>query len=107
MKYIRLGFGRSQSGGANVNTPEGLGMGSLPGLVHQKQRLRAVPVVKIMRTELEVLLQFSRLRHERDHAGRVEVVALAFVAVMVRTRIAGLPVHGVEFGSVGAGQPVT
>ena len=73
--------------------------------VDEHRRLGRVPVVQVVRRELEVPLQLAGVRIEREDRVRVEVVALALVAVVVGTRIAGRPVEQARFGIVGAGQP--
>jgi hypothetical protein len=57
--------------------------------VHQDQRLIGIPIVQIMRRELEMPFLLACLRIERENGIRVEVVAFTFVSVVVG---AGLPV---------------
>ena len=54
--------------------------------VHQHQRLSRVPVVKVVRGELEMPAQLSGLRIERDDAIRVEIVASALARRRYRER---------------------
>src|SRR4051794_19261494 len=58
-----------------------------------------------MRGVLEMPLQGARVGVERDQAVRVQVVALAPVAIPIRPRISRAPVDGVRLRLVGAGHP--
>ena len=63
--------------------------------VGEHRNLVRVPVVRVVRRELEVPLQRAGVGVERDERARVEVVALAIVAVEIGVRIAGAPVDEV------------
>src|SRR5262249_61802553 len=67
--------------------------------------VRRVPVVYVVRRELEVPLQFSSVRVDGEQRARVEVVAGAIVAVVIRIGIAGAVVQQVEIRIVAAGHP--
>src|SRR5258708_521854 len=58
-----------------------------------------------MRRELVIPSQLSGGRIERHHGGSVEIVAFAFVAVVVWTRITSRPVKQFGLGVVGASEP--
>ena len=73
--------------------------------VNERGCFLRVVVPDVVRRELEMPLQFSGLRIQRDDRIRVEVVAFAIVAVEIRRRIAGRPIEGVELRIVGACQP--
>src|SRR5208283_2005786 len=55
-----------------------------------------VVVIQIVRGELEVPFQLSRIGVERKNAIRIEVVARAGFSHKIRRRIAGCPVQSVE-----------
>ena len=57
----------------------------------------------VVRRELVIPFQLAGLRIQRHDRIGVEVVALAIVAVVIRTGIADRPVHRVELRIVGAG----
>ena len=57
----------------------------------QHRRFGGVPIVRVVRRELEIPLQLSRLRIERQDAARVKIVARAHGTVVVGRRIAGGP----------------
>ena len=67
--------------------------------VDEHRRLGRVPVVQVVRRELEMPLQFARVRVEREDGIRVQVVALPLVAVVVGTGIASRPVQQARSGS--------
>ena len=69
---------------------------AVDGHVGQHRHLRRVPVVHVVRRELVVPLEHAGVGVERDDRVGVEVVALAVVAVEIRTRVAGAPVDQVE-----------
>ena len=100
-----------QSSGQNIKESAAIGLQqqlALPACkarIDQDQRFGGVPIVQIVRSELKMPAQFSRLSVERHHAIGVEIVAAALVAVGVREGIAGGPVQQSRFGIVGASQP--
>ena len=59
----------------------------------------------VVRRELEMPAHLSGIDVDREERARVEVVALACVAVPVGTGIAGAPVEQLQRGVVRAGQP--
>src|SRR5439155_12912365 len=61
--------------------------------------------VWIVRRELKVPLEPSRVRIERDDAVRIEIVARPLIRVPVRTGIADSPIHQIQIGIVRSGQP--
>src|SRR5258706_16248775 len=61
--------------------------------------------MQIMRCELEIPAKLSRLRIQRHHGIRVQVVALSFVAVVVGTWIPSRPVDKIRRRIVGAREP--
>ena len=77
----------------------------LPGGVDQHRRLLRIPVVDVVRRELEIPAQLPGLRFEREHRVGVEIVALPLVAVVIEPRVAGRPVHEIELRIVSAGHP--
>ncbi len=64
----------------------------LPWLVNQNQRSVGIPVVGVVRRELEVPFQLAGLDVERDDAVGVQVVASALITVEVGAGIADGPV---------------
>ena len=60
--------------------------------IHQHGCLRGIPIVQIVRGELEIPAQLAGSCLQRHHGTGVEVVALALVAVVVGTWIAGWPI---------------
>ena len=73
--------------------------------VDQQQRLLRVPVVGVVRRELEVPLEHSRLRCQRHHRVRVEVVSSPPLAIQVGTGVARRPVEQIQLGVIAARQP--
>ena len=73
--------------------------------VGQHRDLRRIPVVDVVRRELEVPLQLAGVGVEGHHRVGVEVVALPHRAVVVRAGVAGAPVQEVQLRVVGAGHP--
>src|SRR5207247_11259348 len=57
-----------------------------------------ISVVNIVRDELEVPFQLSRIRIEGDRTIRIEVVPLSDVAVPIRRRVSGTPDDQILFG---------
>ena len=66
---------------------------------HQHRDLRSVPVMHIMRRKLKMPLQLAGIGVEREQAVRVKIVTLSYVAVPVRTGVAGAPIKEVDSGS--------
>src|SRR5690349_22773735 len=58
-----------------------------------------------MRRELEIPFEFARLCFERQNAIAIKVVAVAIVAVEIRTGIARRPVDQIELRIVSASHP--
>ena len=73
--------------------------------IHQHGRFGGIPIVQIVRRELVVPLQLAGRGIERQHGIGIQIVALALVAVEIRTGIADGPEQRVGFGIVGAGEP--
>src|SRR5205085_1356420 len=73
--------------------------------VDEHRDLVGVPVVDVVRRELEVPAGLAGVDVDGDERRRVEVVPLARVAVPVRARVAGAPVDQPQRRIVGAGQP--
>src|SRR5207245_1764470 len=67
--------------------------------------LRRVPVVHVVRRVLEVPFLRAGIRIESDQAVRIEIVALAHIAVPVGSRIPRTPVDGVALRIVSARHP--
>ena len=82
-----------------IGLHEQLARPALPGRVDEHERLLRVVVVHIVRRELEMPLQLSGLRIERDDRIGIQVVALPIVADHVRPGIADGPVQRVELAS--------
>ena len=59
----------------------------------------------VVRCELEIPFELAGLRFERQDRVGVEIVALAIVAVVIETGIAGRPVHEIELRIVRARHP--
>ena len=64
-----------------------------------------VPIVRVVRRELEIPAQFAGLDVESNEGASIEIVARTNVAIPVRTGIADAPVHQLQFGIVGARNP--
>ena len=73
--------------------------------VDQHHVLVRVPVVRVVRRELEVPPALARRRIERDHGAGEQVVALAYRAVVERTRVADRPIQQIQLRVVRTGQP--
>ncbi len=52
--------------------------------VHQHRVAHCVPIVYIMRSELEIPLEFSGIRVESDQAASKEIVTGTHVAIHIR-----------------------
>lgn len=77
----------------------------LAAALEQHRLVRRVEIPDVVRQFLGRPLQFAGVGIQRDHRVGVQVVALAFVAEVIRRGIADAPVQGVGFRVVGAGQP--
>ena len=73
--------------------------------VGQNRNLGRVPVVDVVRCELEVPLHLPGVGVERHHRVGVEVVAHAHGAVVVGSWVSSAPVDQIQLGVVGAGHP--
>jgi hypothetical protein len=73
--------------------------------VDEHQGLVRVPVVKIVRSELEMPDQLTGLGVERQIAVRIKVVAAAIIPIRVGVRVADSPVKHSRFDIVTAGRP--
>src|SRR5438067_625638 len=49
--------------------------------------------------------QLAGVAVQRDYGARIEIVAFTSVAVVIGAGVAGSPIHQVELGIVGAGDP--
>src|SRR5262249_30992795 len=73
--------------------------------VYQNGIADGVPIVHIVRSELEMPLQLTGIGIEGHEAAGIKVISGAHIAVHVRSGIACAPVSEVEFGIIGAGDP--
>ena len=78
---------------------------AFPAGVDHHRRLCRVPVPEIVRGELVVPLQLAAGRIEREEAVRIQVVADALIAVVVRSGIARRPEQRIGVRIVGAREP--
>src|SRR5213080_2702211 len=79
---------------------------TLRGLHIRKHRnLRGVVVELVVRRELIVPLQLAGIGVESDHGAAVEIVAIAFVAVPVWSRISNTPIGEIQIRIVGTRDP--
>ncbi len=67
--------------------------------------VRRVPIVDVVRGELEVPFELAGVAVERDEGTGIEIVAGAGVAIPIGGGIADAPVEEVQRGVVGAGDP--
>src|SRR5262249_44709465 len=74
----------------------------LIGSVQQDGELGSVPIVRVVRSELKMPPQLSRVGIEREHGTCVQVIALSKISVVIRPWIACSPEQRVGFGIVGA-----
>ena len=77
----------------------------VPVRIDEHRRLLRIPVPEVVRRVLEVPLEPSGRRLQREDRVGVEIVALPLAAVVVGTRIARRPVQRLELRIVGARQP--
>ncbi len=61
--------------------------------VGQDRVLGRIPIVVVVRTELEMPGELARARVQRNHAVREQIVAGTYVGVEIRSRIADAPIH--------------
>jgi hypothetical protein len=73
--------------------------------IHHHRRLRRIPIVQIVRGELVIPLQRPRLRIQRHHRIRIQVIALPLRPVEVRTPIPRRPEQQVRHRIVCPRQP--
>src|SRR6266853_966642 len=64
-----------------------------------------IPIIDVVRRELKMPPELAGVAIQSDQRTGIEIVALAPVAVVVGPGIAGSPIHKVELGIVGAGDP--
>src|SRR5262249_15058019 len=74
----------------------------LPLRIYKYRGFLRIPIVDIVRRELEIPLEFAGFGFERENRVAVQVVALAVVAIVVETGIAGRPVDEIELRIVGS-----
>src|SRR5260370_4382090 len=77
----------------------------LPVAVNQNWNLNGVPIVGVVRNELEVPFEGARVRVQRDRRIRVEIVARPNIRVPVGRRIADTPEDKIQFRVIGSGHP--
>ncbi len=73
--------------------------------VDEHRNLDCIPVVHIVRRELEIPLQLAGIGIERNHAFGIEVVTFPYFAIEIGRGIADSPVNKIQFRVVAAGQP--
>ena len=73
--------------------------------IHQHRDLGRIPVVGVVRRNLESPGEFARIRIQRDDAAGPGIVAGARRAVQHRRRISGADEHQIQLRIVGAGIP--
>src|SRR5439155_905379 len=91
--------------------PDVLDLGAQPDLARlvrlgraQQRRRNLVPGPGIIPVVLVIRADLARVGVEREHRGRIEVVARALIAHPLRT-VAGAPVGEIQLGIVVAGDP--
>ncbi len=89
----------------SIGERQDLALAVIEFCVQQDRDLVRVPVMGIVRRELEVPLQGAGFGVERDHGAGIQVVAGPDVAVPVGRRIADRPVEEVELRVERTGQP--
>src|SRR5207244_5925223 len=65
--------------------------------IQQDRSFSSVIVIHVMRGELEIPFQFTRIGIEGQHASGVEIVAGTRVSDKIRSCITGCPIQSVEF----------
>src|SRR5262249_21721787 len=88
-----------------VGIHQQLALLAAPGAIDQNRNLAGVPVVHVVRGELEVPLDLACGRVEGKETARVKIVARPHVPVPLGARFPGSPVEEVHPGVVGAGPP--
>ena len=73
--------------------------------VNQDWRFHRIKVEKVMRSELEIPLQFPGIRIESQHAIGVKVVSGTHPTLKVRRRITGAPINRIQLRIIGSGHP--
>src|SRR5213594_3247231 len=110
---VGLGVNEADSVGSTLQHPEiAVARGMHQALdrtavaldVHQQRRRHLVPVPGIIPVVLVIRADLARVGVEREHRGRIEVVARALIAHPLRT-VAGAPVGEIQLGIVVAGDP--
>ena len=91
--------------GVALRGDQELALLSANGSFDQYRRLIAVPVVHVVRRELEPPLHFSGFRIEGKHRARIEIVAEPHRAVVVRSGISGSPEESVGVHVESPGHP--
>jgi hypothetical protein len=105
-------FGRAQeftsSAIQNIKEPVPIGMqDNLPHLaanlrVDQHRPALCIPVVRVMRRELEVPLHFAGIEVQRNEGAGIKIVAFASGPSEIGPGIACCPIERVQFGIEGA-----
>src|SRR5882672_328132 len=75
------------------------------GKIDQNRGFRRVVVKQIMRRELEVPLEPTRVGIQREYTIGIEIIAGPWTAIEIRCRITRAPIQRVEFGVVGSRHP--
>src|SRR5947209_17492461 len=73
------------------------------GTVYQNGSLRRVPIVNVMRGELEVPLALARVRIERRNRTTEQMVTFANISVEIGGRIAGAQAESIGLRGMSAG----
>src|SRR6185437_11240500 len=73
--------------------------------IRQNKWFRCVPIVKVVRSELVMPPQLSRLRIQSEDTVSVKIRALALVSVGGGERVPNGPVEGLGLHVIGPGQP--
>src|ERR1700733_1153508 len=77
----------------------------LPQLIRQDQWLLGIPIVRVMRGELVIPFQLTRLRRKSDYTIGVKVVSFTLIPVVVRAWISRGPVNKTQLLIVRTCQP--
>src|SRR5262249_33631532 len=73
--------------------------------IKKHRRLDGVPIMNVMRRNLEIPHEFSRVRIQRNDAARVEIVARSRFAGQDRVGISNSPIKKIQRWVVGASHP--
>src|ERR1044071_229330 len=73
--------------------------------IDQHRHVGRIPVVDIVRSELEMPAELAGIGIQSDQRAGGEIVTLAAIAIVVGAGIAGAPVDQIESRVVGAGDP--